>query len=194
MYGIYRSETLIYIIKIPSFVLQSSKLKKMKYFNIILLILWIFASCKDTKPQNSGSDSVTAPPDFAAVGAPVTEGEVLDQEKIAVAYGALNPGDTLHTRFEGEVLAVCQNKGCWMRIGLPEGKDVMVRFKDYGFFVPKDIAGSRVQVEGKAFVSEVPEEERRHLAEDAGTPDSLIAKIKGADLQLGFEASGVRIF
>ena len=70
----------------------------------------------------------------------------------------------------------------------------MVRFKDYGFFVPKDIAGKRVLVEGKAFVSEVGEDERRHMAEDAGEPDSLIAKITGSEMQKGFEASGVRIF
>ena len=81
-----------------------------------------------------------------------------------------------------------------MRVALPEEKSVMVRFKDYGFFVPKDIAGQKVLLEGKAFVSEVPEEERRHLAEDAGQPDSLLAKISGPEMQIGFEASGVRIY
>ena len=70
----------------------------------------------------------------------------------------------------------------------------MVRFKDYGFFVPKDIAGKKVLVEGKAFVSEVDEAERRHMAEDAGKPDSLIAQIHGSEFQMGFEASGVRIY
>ena len=85
-------------------------------------------------------------------------------------------------------------KGCWMRVEMPGEETVMVRFKDYGFFVPKDIAGKRVLVEGKAFVSEVDEAERRHMAEDAGKPDSLIAKITGSEMQKGFEASGVRIF
>ena len=97
-------------------------------------------------------------------------------------------------RFEGEVISVCQMKGCWMRLSLPEDKTVMVRFKDYGFFVPKDIAGKKVVVEGKAFVSEVSEEERKHLAEDAGQEDSLKTSISGPEIEMGLEATGVRIF
>ena len=133
-------------------------------------------------------------PVFTTAGAPITEADVLSEAEISGVYSELQPGDTVTTRFEGEVVSVCQMKGCWMRVEMPGEETVMVRFKDYGFFVPKDIAGKRVMVEGKAFVSEVDEAERRHMAEDAGKPDSLIAKISGPEMQKGFEASGVRIF
>jgi hypothetical protein len=185
---------LIYSFKIPSFAKGRSKLKIMKYFNIFLVILFLATGCKEAKnPPVQAADEVEQK-DLASVGAPISDGEVLGGSEMAVAYAELNPGDTLMTRFEGEVLEVCQNKGCWMRVALPEEQSVMVRFKDYGFFVPKDIAGKTVLMEGKAFVSEVSEEERRHLAEDAGQPDSLLSKITGPQMQVGFEASGVRIF
>ena len=80
-----------------------------------------------------------------------------------------------------------------MQVELDPGQTVMVRFKDYGFFVPKDIAGSEVWVEGKAFVSEVSEGERRHLARDAGRTEQEVMAIRGPEQAPGFEASGVRI-
>lgn len=166
----------------------------MKQINILLVVLWLFTACKESKPQSEPPAEAEPEAVFTTAGAPVSEGEVLAETAMAELYGQINPGDTLLTRFEGEVVSVCQMKGCWMRVALPGEQTVMVRFKDYGFFVPKDISGRKVVVEGKAFVSEVDEEERRHMAEDAGQPDSLIAAIRGPEMQMGFEASGVRIF
>ena len=165
----------------------------MKRFNIFLVFLLLIAACKDAKTQPEEPVQEEEPA-FASAGAPISEGSVFSEVEMAEVYSDLKPGDTLTTRFEGQVAAVCQMKGCWMRVDIPGQETVMVRFKDYGFFVPKDIAGKRVLVEGKAFVSEVGEDERRHMAEDAGEPDSLIARITGSEMQKGFEASGVRIF
>lgn len=175
-----------------SFALCISKLNEMKKFNILLAILLVFTACKDAKKESENPAEATLA--YTTAGAPVSEGDVLSETEIDRTYAGLQPGDTLTTRFEGEVESVCQMKGCWMRLQLPGDETVMVRFKDYGFFVPKDIAGKRVLVEGKAFVSEVDEEERRHMAEDAGKPDSLITQITGSAMQKGFEATGVRIF
>lgn len=164
----------------------------MKKINILLAILLVFSACKDAKKESENTTEAALA--YTTAGAPVSEGDILSETEIDRTYAGLRPGDTLTTRFEGEVESVCQMKGCWMRLQLPGDETVMVRFKDYGFFVPKDIAGKRVLVEGKAFVSEVEEDERRHMAEDAGKPDSLIAQIKGSAMQKGFEATGVRIF
>lgn len=62
---------------------------------------------------------------------------------------------------------VCQAKGCWMTLKNENGKAVRVTFKDYGFFVPKDISNQEVIVEG--FVTEkiLEPEVARHYAEDA---------------------------
>lgn len=90
------------------------------------------------------------------------------------------------------VREVCQKKGCWMI--LADGKTtVRVTFKDYGFFVPKDLAGRSVLVEGVLTETVISEADARHYAEDAGKPKAEIAKIKGDQRELGFEATGVRV-
>ena len=127
------------------------------------------------------------------VGAPLSGSPLLEPAAASQLFASLGATDTIQTGFKAKVLEVCQMKGCWMRVELDGEQTVMVRFKDYGFFVPKDIAGSEVWVEGKAFVSEVPEGERRHLARDAGRTEQQVMAIRGPERAPGFEASGVRI-
>ena len=76
---------------------------------------------------------------------------------------------------------------------LPAGMDqtVMVRFKDYGFFMPLNSDGKEVIVEGKAFVRETSVDELKHYAEDAGKSKEEIAKITEPERTLSFEAIGV---
>ena len=59
-----------------------------------------------------------------------------------------DPADEQTVKVEGEILATCKMKGCWMNMNAADAgqPEMMVRFKDYGFFVPKDIAGRTVNV------------------------------------------------
>ena len=166
----------------------------MKQFNIFLVILSLLAGCKEAGKEVQPEPAKAEVQEFVLAGAPLAEGMVNGPAELARVYADLQPGDSLNTRFEAEVVEVCQNKGCWMRVNLPNDGTVMVRFKDYGFFVPKDISGRKVVVEGKAFVSEVDQAERRHMAEDAGASEAELAAIQGSEFQKGFEATGVRIF
>ncbi len=55
-------------------------------------------------------------------------------------------------KIEGELLSSCPMKGCWMRISV-EKDTVLVRFKDYGFFVPKSgIEGKSTIINGSLSV------------------------------------------
>ena len=67
----------------------------------------------------------------------------------------------------------------------------MVRFKDYGLCMPKDIAGKEVIVNGLAFIEEMGVDDQRHYAEDAGKSPAEIAKITKPKRTLGFTADGV---
>ena len=67
----------------------------------------------------------------------------------------------------------------------------MVRFKDYGFFMPLDAAGKEVIVAGKAFVKEVSVADLKHYAEDAGKSSEEIATITEPAMEFAFEANGV---
>lgn len=78
-----------------------------------------------------------------------------------------------------------------MTIDKGDGSSMRVSFKDYGFFVPKDISGKTVIVEGKATVTTTTVEELRHFAEDAGKSKEEIAKITEGKTELTFEADGV---
>lgn len=71
-------------------------------------------------------------------------------------------------KVRGVVDEVCQMKGCWMTLKTESGSTVRVRFKDYGFFVPKDISGKEVIVEGVANKELLDEETAKHYAEDGG--------------------------
>lgn len=65
---------------------------------------------------------------------------------------------------------VCQSKGCWMTLENDDNETIRVKFKDYGFFVPKDIAGKEVIVEGVITEKELDLESAKHYAEDANIP------------------------
>jgi len=93
-------------------------------------------------------------------------------------------------KFAAKVNDVCQSKGCWMRLSIGD-EEAMVKFKNYGFFMPKNIADKEVIVQGKAFIAEVSIEEQRHYAEDAGKSEEEIAVIIQVEKTLSFEADGV---
>jgi hypothetical protein len=166
---------------------------------ILSLVLIILSGCRpkaESKSTEQSADSAETPAEAPApitFGAPPAESAGLPADEALEVFGRLGKGDTLQTAFRAEVVEVCQAKGCWMRLALPEDQQVMVRFRDYGFFVPKDLAGNTVLVEGLAFISEVSEEERRHLAEDAGLSGEALAAVKGPAREYGFEATGVRL-
>ena len=129
---------------------------------------------------------------YASFGEKITDENVLAKSEIIETYKNLKVGDTAVVKFTTSVKEVCQAKGCWMRLDLGED-EAMVRFKDYGFFMPKNIADKEVIVNGKAYVSEMSVEEQRHYAEDAGKSEEEIAAITEVETTLSFEADGVLI-
>lgn len=94
-------------------------------------------------------------------------------------------------KVEGTVESVCKVKGCWMKVKTGDGQTMRVSFKDYGFFVPKDIVGKTVVVEGTAETTITPVADLRHFAEDAGKSKEEIARITKPEKALTFVADGV---
>ena len=101
--------------------------------------------------------------------------------------------DKFSGRVKGKVVSVCKEKGCWMKIERENGEPMMVKFKDYGFFMPKDIEGKEVVIEGEASVKETSVKQLRHYAEDAGKSKEEIAKIKSPKKEVIFVAKGVLV-
>lgn len=114
-------------------------------------------------------------------------------DKTSAPYEGLVATDTLQTQMMGEVMEVCQAKGCWMKVKLDSEDEVFVRFKDYGFFVPKDAAGKKVVMNGAAFLEEMSVEDQKHYAEDEGATEDELALITAPKRTFRFEADGVLI-
>ncbi|MGZ5246828.1 MAG: DUF4920 domain-containing protein [Flavitalea sp.] len=100
-------------------------------------------------------------------------------------------------KYDGKIIAtvteVCQEKGCWMKVERASGEPLMVKFKDYGYFMPKDIVGKKVVLDGEATTKEVSVKQQKHYAEDAGKPKEEIEKIKKPKKELQFVADGVLV-
>lgn len=98
-----------------------------------------------------------------------------------------------NVKIEGEILSSCPMKGCWMKIRA-EKDTILVRFKDYGFFVPKEgIEGDKAIINGKMSIETLSVELLRHYAEDAGKSKDEIKKITKPEVSLTFLADGVFI-
>ena len=96
-------------------------------------------------------------------------------------------------KIKGEILSTCPKKGCWMRIRAEEDT-ILVRFKDYGFFVPKQgVEGKEVIINGDLSVDTLTVPQLRHYAEDAGKTLKEINKIIDPEITLSFIATGVII-
>ncbi|MEE9364613.1 MAG: DUF4920 domain-containing protein [Cellulophaga sp.] len=163
----------------------------MKSFNILIVVLLVsFSFYGQNKSEiNDAKDTIQAK--YTSFGEEIEIKGGKNSVEMSEAYANLVVSDTLKTKFSGTVLSVCKKKGCWMKLELSNGKEAMVRFKDYGFFMPKDIEGKEVVVNGLAFVEEMSVENQKHYAKDAGKSDAEVAKITKVKKTYAFQADGV---
>lgn len=123
-------------------------------------------------------------------GEGVKKGDVIPATEVDAKLGKKTKADM---KVSGTVTLVCQKKGCFMNLALANGETMFVNFKDYAFFMPKDIAGKKVIVDGFAQRKETSVEDLKHFAEDAKKPAEEIAKITKPKKEIVFEAKGVVI-
>lgn len=123
-------------------------------------------------------------------GDEVKPGDVKPAAKMEVAMGDKKAVDM---KIEGKVIDVCKKKGCWMTLEMPNGDPMRVTFKDYAFFMPMDIVGKKVVLDGVAKKQTISVETLRHYAEDAHKSADEVAKITDPKRELAFEAKGVVI-
>jgi len=163
----------------------------MRTFLLFSFALASLAGCQST-PTTSAA---TTPPTAATAagrtyGTPVQATGAVPVQNIATLVGNQ---DSVRTKLVGTVADVCQAKGCWMTMQTATGQPMRIRFKDYGFFVPKDISGKTAVVEGYVLRETVPVDEQRHYAQDAGKSPQEIAAITKPIQQYNFVADGVLV-
>ena len=161
--------------------INTSIMKKLFFSSLVLLALGANAQeASEIKPAAKG---------------------VVYGETIATTGTVTNVNDlqlaTANAVFDGKVTGkvkeVCKSMGCWIKLEKADGSTLMVKSKEHGFFMPQDLVGRTVVIEGTASVKEVSEDKRRHLAEDAGKSKEEIRKIKGSAKEVQFIAKGVEV-
>lgn len=181
-----------FLIKFSTFVMNVLNNFKMKNkFLICAVALFIFIACKKEKEAKKVEQKVTEIAiNFDAFGDKISSENAMSSEEMLAKFNTMQVGDTVNVKFASKINEVCAKKGCWMKLPVGDA-ETMVRFKDYGFFMPLDAKDREVIVEGKAFVKVTPVSELQHYAEDAGKSKEEIAKITAPKKEFAFEANGV---
>tara|TARA_B100000941_G_scaffold224775_1_gene167050 strand:+ start:908 stop:1399 length:492 start_codon:yes stop_codon:yes gene_type:complete len=136
--------------------LNKIKMKKIK----VLLGLFIISASLSGQTRSFGEN--------------IEEGSIIENSKIQNLFLAK---EKFNAKLKAKVTDVCQMKGCWMKLEIGDEKDIMVNFKDYSFFVPKNIIGKEVIVSGEAFKRNISVDELKHYARDRGENESAISLI-----------------
>ena len=159
-------------------------LQKLKTMKKSLLILTILALFYGTNQAQTGEKATS-------YGEKITPDKAIEASKLS---SMVNEKDTLHIKVIGTVESVCQKKGCWLKMNVGDGETMMVRFYDYGFFLPKDCEGKKIVLEGSVTKTVTSVDELRHYAEDAGKSKEEIEEIKEVEKSISFEATGVLLY
>ena len=118
---------------------------------------------------------------------------VTDLEKFSNVIDKFLLENIDNKKLSGEIINVCPKKGCWMNLKVDEDT-IFVKFKDYGFFVPKTGVESKLAfISGNIKKDTISVERLRHYAEDAGKSSDEIEKIVKPEFKLSFLADGVAI-
>lgn len=170
----------------------------------LCIVALVSVSCTKSTQSTVGTTKKEMSEDeaYKIFKAKQTDGKTFGEKvtpKGAISYDAMitqmGAKDKLENiKVQGTVDAVCKAKGCWMNIASEKGAAPMfVKFKDYAFFMPKDLAGKKVVMIGNAFKEITPVEDLRHFAQDEGKSKEEIAKITKPKEEMKFMASGVII-
>src|SRR6478736_6379329 len=150
-------------------------------FSLVTALLATLVACETRPREASPTASATAalaapaaPASSAAAGASKAFGAPISSgPELALSEVLSNP-ERFRDRpvtVEGQVRAACTRRGCWMELaqsGDPKLPGCRVTFKDYGFFVPTDSAGSHAKVQGTLGFNTLPAERVAHLESEGG--------------------------
>jgi hypothetical protein len=161
-------------------------MRKIVYAAFVFLA---FVSCKKNEEEKVDAKPVS----YAEFGNKITADKAISSKELLERYKTMKETDTLQVKVTSKILDVCQKKGCWMNLDLGNDESAFVKFKDYGFFMPFNAAGSEVVVDGKAFIELTSIEDLKEYAKDAGKSQAAIDSIVEPKVTYSFMANGVLI-
>jgi hypothetical protein len=144
-----------------------------------------------------GFSAITyAQSEITSANAGVTYGKIVTADNALIIENlntTLIKDSVYNGKIIGTVVEVCKKKGCFMKLSQANGKPIIVQFTDYAYFMPQNIVGKTVVVEGKAKVKETSVEQLKHYAKDAGKSAEEIAMISEPKKDISIMADGVLV-
>lgn len=122
-------------------------------------------------------------------GAKFTNEGAIDVVALESKIGAAKEAEV---KVKGKVAEVCTAMGCWLKLESANGK-TMVKMKDHAYFVPLDLVGKEVIIDGIAKSTTTSVAEQRHLAEDAKKSAEEIAAITAPKKEIVLDARGILV-
>ena len=132
------------------------------------LVPGVSCESESSSPRSEPAPAAVGPR-FERFGAALSPGSLVGLDDV-LAEPSRHSGKTVLV--EGHVRRACTKKGCWMELAAgsdPSAKGCRVTFRDYGFFVPTDSAGSRARVEAVVETVTLKPSHVRHLEEEGAT-------------------------
>jgi len=157
-------------------------MKKTSFFFLLLLL--------------GAATTVNAqPPKVPAVpgsnfGAAVSVENALPAETLP---NLLAKSDKLDARIKAKVVDVCPKKGCWLKLQVNDTTTAFVKMKDYAFFLPLEIKGKTVVLDGEASLVTTSVDELKHYAEDAKQTKAEIDAITQPKKEIRLLAKGIKV-
>jgi len=145
--------------------LTASRMTLMKLTIPIALVALALHGCQASSSVESTAEVRIA--EGRTVGESIEASEVHALEVISATPSAYFEQTLL---VEAEAVAVCQSKGCWMKV--KDGDSTaMVRWEDgcdgkYAF--PSEIVGKRILIQGSFYPKTISDEDAQHLESEAG--------------------------
>lgn len=157
----------------------------------LIAILALLAACGGNAEDSEETSTQTVEGRYGdstwSVENPITTVSLLD---------SLKQNDSVFATVSGKISEACQAKGCWMSMDAA-GQEIFVKFKDYGFFVPKNSAGYSATMRGWAYADTVSVADQIEKVKDSDKSDKekdeAIAAITEPKVSLTFMADGVII-
>tara|TARA_R110002072_G_scaffold70522_26_gene170256 strand:- start:351 stop:851 length:501 start_codon:yes stop_codon:yes gene_type:complete len=165
-------------------------MKKIAFFLVSLAML---SACNNTTNQEEEkieTENTEITVDYQYYGDTISQDGAIEASEL---YAMLEGKDSVMVKVKGVVNQSCKVKGCWMKMDVGDGQEMRVSFKDYGFFVPTNLAGETATIEGIAKITTTSVEDLKHFAQDGGQSEEEIAAITEPEVSISYVATGVII-
>jgi len=160
----------------------------MRHFHILLAIIAIGCISCSQQPDSYNEQAGIGKPVF--IGKHITEDGAIDCSELKDKMG---DSTVLQTKIKGEVIGICPDKTCILRLDMGDGTSMNVRMNNIEISVPRDATGKTAIVEGRVYVDTTDVKMLPGYERDSGRSEAETEVTKDPEVSLAFDATGLII-